>query len=147
MTRRQRDIRRASFALRVVRRRAGTAAIVYRRRLDEKGQERLKRVASIGPLAFSAAQPLLREAISATNGRRARLAPGPFLPLNDDWGARVACYALVARGLRNPARLHRAALSLRRADPTEAAWWFGLASRPGGKRAVRALRILTEAVQ
>jgi len=36
---------------------------------------------------------------------------------------------------------------LRQADGAEAAWWFGLMTRPGGKRATRALRILTEAVR
>lgn len=33
------------------------------------------------------------------------------------------------------------------ADGAEAAWRFGLAARPNGKRAVRALRILVEAVK
>jgi hypothetical protein len=59
----------------------------------------------------------------------------------------VACYALVAAGLRNPDRLHRAAGNLVHADGTEAAWWLGLMARPSGKRAVRALRILVEAVK
>ncbi|HEX7549997.1 MAG TPA: hypothetical protein VF579_05445 [Candidatus Methylomirabilis sp.] len=44
-------------------------------------------------------------------------------------------------------RLHRAAASLVHADGTEAAWWLGLMVRPGGKRVVRALRILVEAVK
>ena len=47
-------IREAGFALRVVRRRQGVAAIVYRRTLDEKREERLTRIAAIGPLAFTA---------------------------------------------------------------------------------------------
>jgi hypothetical protein len=79
-------IRQAPFALRVVRRRSGDAAILYRRSLDTKHQE----------------------------------------------------------------RLHRAAANLQHADGTEAAWWYGLmAARRtrNGKRAVRALRILVEAVK
>lgn len=135
------------FAIRVVRRRSGDAAIVYRRLLNGKGQERLTRIGAIGPLAFSAGTPLLRAAVRACNVGSGRLAPGPYLPLDGDWGARVACYALVAAGLRDPEKLHRAASHLERADGTEAAWWLGLMTRPGGSRAVRALRILTEAVE
>jgi hypothetical protein len=67
--------------------------------------------------------------------------------LDEDWGARVACYALVASGLRNAERLHRASTTLQHADGTEAAWWFGLMTNSKGKRAVRALRILIEAVK
>lgn len=141
------NVRQASFALRVVRRRAGDAAVIYRRRLDEKGQERLTRIASIGALAFSAGAGLLRAAARGSNGGTAQVAPGPYLPLDHDWGARVACYALVAAGLRDPDRLCRAAAHLQHADGAEAAWWLGLMARPGGQRAVRALRILTEAVQ
>lgn len=140
------NIRRASFALRVVRRRAGDAAILYRRRLTEKGGERLDRVAAISPLAFSASQSLLRAAIRSNSGPTAKLDYGPFHPLDPDWGARVAAYSLVARGLRNADRLHRAASHFQHADGNEAAWWLGLMERPGGKRAVRALRILSEAV-
>ncbi|MBI3099181.1 MAG: hypothetical protein HYY93_13210 [Planctomycetes bacterium] len=140
-------VRNASFALRVVRRRAGDAAVLYRRRLTIRGDERLDRVASISPLAFSAAAPLLRAAVAAVAGPGARLTTGPFHPLDADWGARVACYAIVASGLRNPERLHRAVSHLQHADGTEAAWWLGLMTRPGGKRAVRALRILVEAVK
>ncbi|HRU07020.1 MAG TPA: hypothetical protein P5137_14735 [Candidatus Brocadiia bacterium] len=141
-------VRDASFALRVVRRTAGDAAILYRRRLTEAGEERLDRVAPISPLAFSAGAPLLRAAVRETAGPGARLATGPFHPLDADWGARVACYALVASGLRNADRLHRAAANLQHADGAEAAWWLGLMVRPNGarKRAVRALRILLEAV-
>jgi hypothetical protein len=43
--------------------------------------------------------------------------------------------------------LHRAAASLQHADGAEAAWWFGLMTNTKGKRAVRALRILVEAVK
>lgn len=140
------NIRRASFALRIVRRREGDAAIVYRRRLTEKGEERLERIAAISPLAYSASLGLLRAAVRASLGSEARLTYGPFHPLDQDWGARVAAFALVARGLRNPERLHKAAINLKNADGTEAAWWLGIMERPGGKRAIRALRILTEAV-
>lgn len=140
-------IRDASFALRVVRRRSGDAGILYRRRLTPRNRERLDRIAPISPLAFSAGAPLLRAAVRETVGSAARLTTGPFHPLDTDWGARVACYALVASGLRNPDRLHRAAAHLQQSDGTEAAWWFGLMNRPTGKRAVRALRILAEAVK
>lgn len=140
-------VREASFALRVVRRRAGEAAILYRRRLTPKGNERLDRVAPISPLAFSAGAPLLRAAVRAIAESSGKLTPGPFHPLDADWGARVACYALVASGLRNADRLHRAAVNLQHADGTEAAWWLGIMARPNGKRAIRALRILVEAVR
>ncbi len=141
-------IREASFALRVVRRNTGDAAVLYRRSLTESQQERLTRIAAISPLAFSSAAGLLREAVRKSTNKPTKLSYGPFHPLDPDWGARVACYALVARGLRNASRLHSAAENLRHADGTEAAWWFGLmAGRASGKRAVRALRILVEAVK
>ncbi|QDV88976.1 hypothetical protein RAS2_00350 [Phycisphaerae bacterium RAS2] len=140
-------VRQAAFAIRVVRRRAGDAAILYRRTLNGHQDERLARVASISPLAYSSAAALLRGAVRATGGNGAKLTSGPFHPLDMDWGARVACYALVAMGLRNSQRLHTAAENLRQSDGTEAAWWFGLMTRPGGKRATRALRILVEAVR
>jgi hypothetical protein len=140
-------IREASFALRVVRRRSGDAAILYRRSLDAKHQERLTRVKSISPLAFSAGASLLRAAARAGSGSDVRLTTGPFHPLDADWGARVACYALVGSGLRNAERLHRAAMNLKHADGAEAAWWFGLMENGTRKRVVRALRILVEAVK
>jgi hypothetical protein len=140
-------IRQASFALRVVRRRAGDAAILYRRRLTSNGQEKLDRIAPISPLAFSSGTSLLRSAVRASEGLSARLSMGPYHPLDADWGARVACYALVAAGLRNAERLHKAAMNLQHADGTEAAWWLGIMARPAGKRAIRALRILVEAVK
>jgi hypothetical protein len=139
------NIRRAGFALRIVRRRMGDAAILYRRRLTDRHEERLDRVAAISPLAFAAGGSLLRGAVRAAGG--SRLAPGPFLPLDADWGSRVACFAVVAAGLRNAERINKAAENLRHADPTEAAWWFGLMSARNGKRAVRALRIFVEAVR
>lgn len=140
-------VRQASFALRVVRRKTGDAAILYRRTLNRRMEERLTRITSISPLAFTAGLPLLRNAVRDGGGPGARLTPGPFHPLDLDWGVRLACYAMVASGLRNGDWLHRAAMHLRDADATEAAWWFALMYRSNGKRAVRALRILTEAVR
>jgi hypothetical protein len=140
-------IGQATFALRVVRRRVGDAAILYRRRLARNGAERLDRLAPISPLAFSAGSGLLRAAVRASSGPATKLSTGPFHPLDEDWGARVGCYALVASGLRNAERLARASGNLKEADGTEAAWWLGLMTKPNGKRAVRSLRILTEAVQ
>lgn len=140
-------VREASFALRVVRRRAGDAAILYRRTLNHRRKERLMRIKSISPLAFTTGLSLLRSAVRAVAGNGAKLSPGPFHALDPDWGARVACYALVASGLRNAERMTRAAAHLREADATEAAWWFALMTRRDGKRAIRALRVLTEAVR
>ena len=140
-------IREASFALRVVRRRTGDAAILYRRTLTVKREERLTRITSISPLAFTSGLPLLRAAVRAAEGPAAKLTSGPYHALDPDWGARVACFALLASGLRRADRLSRAASHLRDADGTEAAWWFSLMTRRDGRRAVRALRVLTEAVQ
>jgi hypothetical protein len=141
-------IRKASFALRLVRRRAGDAAIVYRRSLDEKMCERLNRVAAISPLGLASASLLVKQAVKASlpEGKRLKLEPGPFFPLDDDWGARIACYAMVASGLRNADRLHKAASHLQSSDPGEAAWWFGLMRNGRQRRTRRALRILLEAV-
>ena len=142
------NIRSALFAMRVVRRKSGAAAIIYRRTLKESGEERLTRVAAIGPLAYTAGASLLRGAVQTSDGRRlSKLEPGPFYAFDPDAGVRVACYALICRGLRNPAGLHHAAENLRRAEPTEAAWWFGLMTAGKGVRAVRALRIMVEAVK
>ena len=140
-------VRQALFALRVVQRRAGTAAIVYRRTLNKKMEERLTRVAAVGPLGYTSGLALLRASARASGDGRLRLAPGPYFPLDADWGVRVACYALVASGLRNAERMHRAATHLRQADPTEAAWWFVLMTGRNSKRARRALRVLLEAVK
>lgn len=148
-------IRQASFALRVVRRRAGDAAILYRRSLDEHMNERLTRVTSVSPLAFASGAGLIRQAVregsreaggNVSARSRSVLEPGPFYPLDVDWGARVACFALVASGLRNADRLHRAASHLQSSDPGEAAWWFGLMRNGRHARTRRALRILLEAV-
>ncbi len=154
-----RSIRQASFALRVVQRREGKAAIVYRRKADRNGHDRLKRLGAISPLAFTAATPLLREGIKqSSEGNTSRkaadsrtransLAPGPLYPLDPDWGARVACLAIISAGLRNAERLLLATNHLRNADANEAAWWLGLLTRRDNVRPLRALRILTEAVE
>lgn len=141
----RRQVRQASFALRVVRRKTGPAAIIYRRSLRSNGAERLTKLGALGPLAWSAGSPLLRAAQRQLG--LPKLQPGPFYPLDEDHGVRLACYALVARGLRSPSGLANAAEHLKRADPTEAAWWLGLMSGHRGTRAVRALRILVEAVK
>ncbi len=115
--------------------------------MTKRHEERFDRVAAVGPLAFSAGARLMREGARAASGNGVRLAPGPFLSLDPDWGARIACYGLLARGLRNAWRLHKAAEQLRAADGAEAAWWFGLMINGSGQRAVRALRILVAAVK
>ena len=138
--------RAAPFALRVVQRREGLAAIIYRRRVNDRMEERFERVAALSPLALTAASGLLRAALKA-NGGKARLEPGPYQPLDADWGVRVAGFALVARGLREARRLSRSAEHFRAADPTEAAHWFGRMQDGRGSRGVRALRIITEAVK
>lgn len=141
-------VRSASFAIRVVRRNTGLAAIIYRRSLNTAGAERLTRVAAINSLAYSAGASLLRSSVELSGkNRTTRLEPGPFYPLDPDGGARVACYAVVSSGLRNGTRLSHAAENLKRADGTEVAWWFGLMKGTKGRRAVRALRILVEAVK
>ena len=90
---------------------------------------------------------MLKEAVRACEGPSAKLTSGPYHPLDADWGAQVACYAVLAQGLRNADRLSRAAKTLREADGPEAAWWLGLMNNGQSKRAVRALRILTEATK
>ena len=137
--------RAAPFALRVVQRQQGLAAIVYRRRLNDRLEERFDKVAAVSPLALTAGSGLLRAA-TKTAGVGARLVPGPFLPLDEDWGARVAGFALVARGLRNPRRISKAAEYWRVADAPEAAFWFGRMQDGRSRRWVRAARVITEAV-
>lgn len=143
---REQETRAAPFALRLVRRAAGLAAIVYRRRVNDRMEERFDRVAALSPLAVTAAGPLLRAAVRNSSDRVPRLEPGPYLPLDADWGARVAGFALVARGLREPRRLSRSAEHFRNADASEAASWFGRMQDGRATRWVRALRLITEAV-
>ena len=144
----QAKLRAAPFALRIVRRATGDAAIVYRRMSGEPGtrNDRLVNIASLSPLGLAAASGLVRGALKGSDsGASARLAPGPALPLDHDWGARLACFARLAAGLRDAERLSRAANALYHASGSEAALWLGLMDRAESSRAVRALRILTEA--
>jgi hypothetical protein len=140
-------IRQAPFAIRVVRRRAGDAGVVYRRTVDTSGRERLTKIAPLGPSAYAAGAALLRAAARGGNGQAVKLNPGPFIPLDPDWGARVACYAKGVAGLRDSESLHRAATNIYHSDAAEAAWWLGLMAGRSGRRARRALRILMEAVK
>ncbi len=140
--------RTAPFALRVTRRREGPAGLVYRRRVADNGEMKLDKIAEITPQAFAAGTLLLRKAVQASQPGT-RLEPGPSVPLDEDWGARIGCYAKACTDLEDAYRLDRTADHLLHADPTEAAWWLGLMSRHNGhgKRAVRAFRILTEATE
>ena len=145
-------VRQAPFALRVVDRKEGQAAIVYRRRADGAGHDRLQRVAAVAPLAYTAGLPLLRTAVAKSQEGGAkvnglRLQTGGFYALDQDWGARVACFGLVAAGLRDAERLGKAGRHLAAADAAEAAWWLGMVTRDDAHRALRALRILLEAVE
>ncbi|HXK94769.1 MAG TPA: hypothetical protein PKV38_13930, partial [bacterium] len=97
-------VREASFALRVVRRREGDAAIIYRRVLNKNQEERLTKIAPISAQAFSSGAGLLRSAVRAIAGPKAKLEAGPYHPLDADWGARAACYALAVKGLRVASR-------------------------------------------
>ena len=138
-------IREAQFALRVVQRKTGLAGIVCRRKPDKNGYNRLQRIGAISPIAFTASMPFLREATDF--GKNENLKPGPFYPLDNDWGSKVACFALTSSGLSNPDRLIKSASNLRNADPNETTWWLGRLTRDNNSRALRALRILTEAVK
>ena len=142
-----RKLRAAPFALRIVRRPGGDAAIVYRRMAGGTRRDQLVNVGMMAPLPFVAATPLIRAALKANNDGQVWLKPGPSLPLDHDWGARLACYARISAGLRDADRLARASNALYHASGAEAAWWLGLMDRQTGSRAVRALRILTEATQ
>ena len=71
---------------------------------------------------------------------------GPFRAVSAEWGARAALFGLVARGLRDAARLPLAARHVAEMSGTDAAWWVGLATGPRADRGLRALRILTDAV-
>lgn len=150
---RARILRQAPFALRVVERKGGRAAIIYRRQVNADSRDRLRRVAALSPLAFTAAKAMLRDAVVSANRQNSSapadsaLSPGTYHPMDANWGVRVACFALIAAGLRDGERLLRAAEHLRHADPDQAAWWLGLLTQADNARALRALRILTEAVQ
>jgi len=92
-------------------------------------------------------EPLKGGGNLAQFGTDALLAPGPFKPLDAQWGVRIACYALVTAGLRDGERMLLAAEHIRHANPDQLAWWLGLLLQRDNVRALRALRILTEAVQ
>ncbi len=139
-------IREAQFALRVVQRTSGKAAIVYRRQIDDNQRERLMRVGAISSFAFIAGKSFLQEAVKAVNKKAGKLPTGPFHPLDEEWGPRVACYALVGSGIVDTDKLYKASENLRRSDSAEAAWWLGLMTRTNNSRPTRALRIIAEAV-
>ena len=150
------SIREAPFALRVTQRKGGRAAIIYRRSGDAEGRDRLQRIGALNPLAFRAALPMLREAAlsamapekrGAISSPQEALLVGPYRPMGEDWGARGACFAIISAGLLDGERVLRSAGHLRQADPDQAAWWLGLLTQEDNVRALRALRILTEAVQ
>lgn len=136
-------LRNSNFALRVVQRKSGTAGHIYQRKPDVNGRNRLQRIATLSPLAFSAGLGFLKES-AEMNGQ---LEVGPYYPVGDDWGARVACYAMVSSRLSDAERLIRSASNFRDADPNEASWWLGRLMRDNGSRTLRALRILSEAVK
>ena len=103
------------------------------------------RLAEIGPLAYTAGSILLRD-VNCGKKPAGPTPPRTYEPIDDDTGARVASYAMIASGLRDADRLQRAATSLRHADGAEAAWWLGLMADGRRVRALRSLRILVEAV-
>ncbi len=144
---RERLVRSAPFALRIVRRREGLAGIVYRRIATPSRTDRLTSIATLSPLAFIAGRSLVKAASRGLLERQPSLEPGPFIPLDLDWGARLACFAHVSAGLREADRISRAASALQHASGTEAAFWLGLIERDTSSRTIRALRILTEATQ
>jgi len=155
--------RLAPFAFRVVVGKNGKTAIVYRRKPDANGRDRLQRVVQLSPLAFTAGATLLKDAAtkSVIAGRNSTLPkseqksgsiqdmlqPGPLYPMDSDWGCRVACYALVTKGLRDAQGMLNAASRFREANGNEAAWWLSLLQNDESNRVVRALRILVEAVK
>ena len=151
----------APYAIRITLRREGETVLVYRRAPDASRRDRLQRIATIGPLARTVADGLLRRAAEGTEepdakqGRRRRpvasgaswpLAVGKYHPMRAEWGARLACLAIVSKGVRDHDRLAIAAGRITGLSGTDAAWWVGLRTGPGAERAARALRILTEAV-
>jgi len=145
--------RSAPFAFRVTDRSNGRTATIYRRKPDAKGRDRLQRIAALSPLAFTAGTSLLKDAVakSVIAGRSAglegALKPGQYYPMDSDWGSRVACLAMICAGLRDGERMLKAASRMREADGNESAWWLGMLQNGQSVRALRALRILTEAVE
>lgn len=143
----ERLLRGAPFALRIVRRTEGLAGIVYRRTAAPGRPDRLTNLATLSPLALNAGRSLVNAASRSLVGRPPSLEPGPFIPLDLDWGARLACFAHLSAGLREADRIARAASALQHASGTEAAFWLGLIERDPSSRTIRALRILTEATK
>jgi hypothetical protein len=140
-------VRNAPFAIRLVKRSEGTAAILYRREPTANGgADRLQRIGALSAMALLAGGGLVREGVRAAEGKKVQPKVGPFHALDSDWGARISCFAHVSNGLRDVERLQAAAAHLSRADSAEAAWWLGLLNGGYGMRAIRALRILVEAV-
>jgi hypothetical protein len=147
-------IRSAPFAFKVLDNSSGRTAVIYRRRRDAAGRDRLQRIAKLSPLAFTAGMSLLKDAAAksiiagsspqANNG----FLPGKLYPMDSDWGSRVACFSFITAGLRNAERILKAAAHMREADGNDAAWWLGMLWNDGkDKRALRALRILAGAVK
>jgi hypothetical protein len=140
-------IRVANYALRIVQRKEGQAAVVYRRILDAQKRNRLVRVAAISVSGFTAGRTLLMNAVKAVDNSVRRLKSGPFYPIDDLWGPKIACYSLISSGLTDIDKLHRASENLRHSDDAEASWWLGIITRGDKSRGIRALRILVEAVE
>ena len=69
----ERDTRAAPFALRVVQRTGGLAAIVYRRRVNDRMDERFDRVAAISPLGHATQEFLIQQGLE---GDKAKGPPG-----------------------------------------------------------------------
>lgn len=141
----------APYAIQFRRSRDGQCVTVYRYGLDGRhDREDYVPVAMLSPLAVAAGEPVLRAALRASGHSDVSPRVGVLLPLAGDAGPRVACYALLVRGLgaRNVEGMRRAADQFATADPVDAAWWLGMMTRPrGGDRAVRALRILAEVTE
>lgn len=138
---------RTAYILKIRRSKGEIVGTLYRRHLDNQDEEKITRLAGISPRALLSGYPLLRVAVQDSQKQELLLEAGKCYELETDWGVRVACYALVASGLRDDDRLRQAAANLQYCDGAEAAWWLGLMTRPNGLRAVRALRILVEAVK
>ena len=147
---RKADIKTA-FAVKVFKRKEGLGAIVYRWQASDQGEDHLTPVASLTPIAYQAALSLLREAVreSADEGDKATvsLTPGQYLQVDSTWGPRLATAALVCTGLRDIERMAVACGHLRHMNGGIAAWWLGRLLWRDNGRALRALRILVEAVQ
>lgn len=136
----------------------GLIATLYRRETDPKdGEVKPMRVCTINALAYTAGKPLVRDAITAgkalwvVRGKRGAIAESPragqTYSICSDWGPRIGCYGLLATGLGDGDRLYYASSYFSRMDSAEAAWWFGALLSDRSDRTVRALRILSGAVE